>query len=211
MINGNLKSIILYVGSLSRRCPSFLLLKSRAFFCLSCSYIDSFVFVGWVCDRIFVLPALIAYLVNTSMKPIGNIHSDLPSPYQAHPCGLLHLPRFIAKIRKHLAGELNKEYQRNFTKGFDGFLCLHLGVDPQGVIAAVRESDTEEVLNQRLNEIFPKELNAHVWNRKLVQMGMSEMGQAKLREVKAEMEIADRDDLICFADIIDTEEGRIEA
>ena len=75
----------------------------------------------------------------------------------------------------------------------------------------MRGSDTEEALDQRLKELFPEELNAHVWNRKLAQMGMSEMGQAKLKEVKAEMEIADRDDLICFADIIDTEEGRIEA
>lgn len=153
----------------------------------------------------------LCYFNRASMKPIGNIHRDLPSPYEAHPCGLLHLPRFIAKIRKHLAGELNKEYQRNFTKGFDGFLCLHLSVDPQDVIAAVRDSQSEDDLNEKLKALFPKELNAHVWNRKLAQMGMSEMGQKKLQEVKAEMEIADRDDLLCFADIIDVEEGRIEA
>ena len=35
--------------------------------------------------------------------PTGAILRDLPSPYEAHPCGLLHLPRFLAKIRKHLA------------------------------------------------------------------------------------------------------------
>ena len=72
--------------------------------------------------------------------PTGAILRDLPSPYEAHSCGLLHLPRFLAKIRKHLADELPRSYQRNFTKGFDGFLCLHLGVDPQDIINVVRDS-----------------------------------------------------------------------
>lgn len=145
------------------------------------------------------------------MQPIGNVHRDLPSPYQAHPCGLLHLPRFIAKIRKHLEGTLYQEYQRNFTKGFDGFLCLHLGIDPQDIINAVRETESDVSLDEKLRALFPEDLRAHVWNRKLVQMGMSEMGRNKLEEVKAQMGIAHREDLLCFADIIDVEEGRIEA
>ena len=49
--------------------------------------------------------------------PTGVTLLDLPSPYEAHACGLLHLPRFIAKIKKHLSGNLPKSYQRNFTKG----------------------------------------------------------------------------------------------
>ena len=75
--------------------------------------------------------------------PTGETLLDLPSPYQAdQPTGLLHFPRFIAKIRKHLAGELPKSYQRNFTKGFDGFLCLHLGVEPEDVIECVKNSNS---------------------------------------------------------------------
>ena len=89
--------------------------------------------------------------------PTGAILRDLPSPYEAHSCGLLHLPRFLAKIRKHLAGELPKSYQRNFTKGFDGFLCLHLGVDPQEIIRAVRDSSNEEEVERRLAEMIPSE------------------------------------------------------
>jgi hypothetical protein len=141
--------------------------------------------------------------------PTGAILRDLPSPYIPHPCGLLHLPRFIAKIRKHLANELPKSYQRNFTKGFDGFLCLHLGIDPQDVIEIVKTSTSDEEVNKRLAEIFPKDLKINVWNRKLCQMGMSEMGREKLKEVKAQMGISDRNDIISFADMIDVDEGRL--
>mgnify|MGYP001173364254 CR=1 FL=1 len=141
--------------------------------------------------------------------PTGAILSDLPSPYQAHKNGLLHLPRFIAKIRKHLADELPKSYQRNFTKGFDGFLCLHLGIDPKDVVSAVLESEGEEELEERLLEILPQKLRVHVWNRKLVQMGMSQMGREKLAEVKQDMGIPEREDLISFADLIEYDEGRI--
>ena len=38
--------------------------------------------------------------------PTGETCLDLPSPYQAHPCGLLHLPRFLAKnVRTDAVGQ----------------------------------------------------------------------------------------------------------
>lgn len=145
----------------------------------------------------------------TKIGPTGETLLTLPSPYLAHRCGLLHLPRFIAKIRQSLAGNLPKSYQRNFTKGFDGFLCLHLGVEPQQIIELVRTSGSEEELDQGLMAIFPADLKAHVWNRKLVQTGMSEMGREKLQEVKTQLGVPDRDDLVSFADMIDYDEERI--
>jgi hypothetical protein len=147
---------------------------------------------------------------NITEGPTGAILLDLPSPYQAHPCGLLHLPRFLAKIRKHLQGELPPSYQRNFTKGFDGFLCLHLGIDPQVVVDCVRESSTEFELNDRLMNLFPEDLKAHLWNRKVVQMGMSDMALEKLEEIKADLGANTRKDLKSFADVIDFDEGKIE-
>ena len=77
-------------------------------------------------------------------------------------------------------------------------------------LAAVKESDGDEHLEQLLKEIFPQELHTHVWNRKLVQMGMSQMGRQKLAEVKQDMDISDREDLISFADLIEYDEGRIQ-
>jgi hypothetical protein len=122
---------------------------------------------------------------------------------------MLHLPRFIAKIRKHLKGELPKSYQRNFCKGFDRFLCLHLGVDPEQVIQCVRESHTDEELTTRLLNLFPTDLRVHVWNRELVQKGMSEMGKEALDDAKRKMGAQHRTDIISFADMIDFDEGRI--
>ncbi len=140
----------------------------------------------------------------------GEILHDLPSAYIPHACGLLHLPRFIAKIRKHLAGELPKSYQRNFTRGFDGFLCLHLGIEPTAVIETVRTSNSNEELDRRLLELFPDDLRVHQWNRELVQKGMSQMGRESLEAAKQKMGISHRTDLISFADMIDFDEGRIQ-
>ncbi|MDA7699573.1 DUF5069 domain-containing protein [bacterium] len=141
--------------------------------------------------------------------PTGESCLDLPSPYQAHSCGLLHLPRFLAKIRKHLQGSLPKSYQRNFTKGFDGFLCLHLGLEPQQIIDCVKCTDGEEELDACLMTIFPANLKAHVWNRKVVQMGTADMAKEKLIEVRKNLDASSRDDLISFADIIDFDERKI--
>ena len=136
--------------------------------------------------------------------------ADLPSPYLPHPAfGLLHLPRFIAKIRLHLKDELPKGYQRNFTRGFDGFLCLHLGVDPKEVIEIVRTSACDEEITERLKAIFPEELKPHIWNRKLVQMGMSEEGRKALQKSRDHMGVSERMDIKSFADMIEYDEGRL--
>jgi hypothetical protein len=153
-------------------------------------------------------------MTQTTETPItyntGDVLYDLPSPYLADRVfGLLHLPRFLAKIRKHLAGALPKSYQRNFTKGFDGFLCLHLGLDPQAIIEIVRLHENDDAVLEALKAILPSDISAPVWNRKLVQIGMSPTGQAKLQEIKTQMGLVDRPDLLSFADIIEVDENRL--
>ena len=85
----------------------------------------------------------------------GEVHRDLPPPYIPHACGLLHLPRFIAKAKKSVKGELGKSYQRNYKKGFDRFLCLHIGIEPEQVEEIVRSSadDAETATVARLHEL----------------------------------------------------------
>ena len=145
------------------------------------------------------------------LGPTGAICFDLPSPYEAHPCGLLYLPRFIAKCRKHLAGELPKSYQKNFCRGLDRFLSTHLGIDPKEVLAAVEKSgDDDAELDRLLEELFPGELNAADWNREVVHKGKTEMGREFLAESLTNMgcpeKIGEIDSVI---DMIDFDEGRI--
>lgn len=144
-----------------------------------------------------------------SRPDTGVVHHDLPSPYIPHTCGLLHLPRFIAKAKKAVKGKLGKSYQRNYKRGFDRFLCLHLHIDPDQVEEIVRASETDEEIDKRLAEILPEDLRIAKWNRELVQKGMSVMGRQALESVKGKMDIADRDDLLCFADMIEFDEERI--
>lgn len=140
----------------------------------------------------------------------GEIHRDLPSPYVPHACGLLHLPRFIAKAKKAVRGELGKSYQRNYKKGFDRFLCLHIGIEPdavEAIVAACGDDDAE--IDRRLLAVFPSDLRVAKWNREVVQKGLSEMGRQALADAKRKMGIESRDDLLTFADMIEFDEGRI--
>ena len=144
------------------------------------------------------------------LGPTGEICFDLPSPYEAHACGLLHLPRFIAKIRKHLAGELPKSYQKNFCRGFDRFLCMHLGIEPQSVVDAVRESSDEDNLAERLNALFPEDLRAADWNREVIHKGMTEAGREFLAESLTNMGCKEKiGSIVSVCDMIDLDEGRI--
>ncbi len=136
---------------------------------------------------------------------------NLPSAYLPDPIfGLMHLPRFLAKVRHQLAGTLPSSYQKNFTKGFDGLLCLHLGIEPGEVIEIVKESSNEAEVYQRLRSLFPEDVKAHTWNRFFVQMGLTGESKQRLEDVKAQSGLGHRTDIITFADLIEFDEGRIE-
>lgn len=146
-----------------------------------------------------------------NLGPTGAILYDLPSPYVPHQAtGLLHLPRFIAKIRKDLKGELPASYQRNFCRGFDRFLCMHLGIEPQDVVAIVKQAgDDDAAVDAGLLSILPEDRRVAKWNREIVQKGMSELGRETLQQAKDNMGAGDREDIISFADVIDLDEDRI--
>src|SRR5271170_579815 len=57
--------------------------------------------------------------------------------------GWVYLPRFIDKIRLHLAGKLHPDYQENFTKGFDGAWLKTAGVTAEQMIEVVKNSTTD--------------------------------------------------------------------
>ena len=154
-------------------------------------------------------------------KPIpgssGEILTDLPSAYQPHAdTGLLHLPRLLAKcayVKQH--GSLPASYARNYLRGMDRFLCLHLGVDPAAVERIVHEcldagrDDAER--DRRLSALFPADLRVAKWNRSYVQKGMTPNGREFIKEALTAMGCADRvDQIVSVVDLIEFDEGRIE-
>src|SRR5208282_6365549 len=96
---------------------------------------------------------------------------------------LLYLPRFIAKckyVKEH--GALPASYAKNFKRGIDRFLCLHLGIDPSDVERIVLEAADDEQIERGLTRLLPADVRAAKWNRELVQKGMTESGREFLRE-----------------------------
>src|SRR5579862_2094192 len=60
-------------------------------------------------------------------------------------CGWVWLPRFVDKIRLHLAGKLHKDYQENFTKDkcLDGAWLKAAGITEEAFIQVVQNSITD--------------------------------------------------------------------
>jgi len=150
-------------------------------------------------------------------KPIpgssGEVLTSLPSAYQPHAgTGLLHLPRFLAKcryIKKH--GALPASYAKNYKRGMDRFLSLHLGIEPAAVEKIVFESTTDEEIDAKLKTLFPAEVRAAKWNRDYIQKGMTPAGREFIKEALTNMGCADRaEQILSVPDLIEFDEGRIE-
>ena len=58
--------------------------------------------------------------------------------------GWPHLPRYVDKIRLHLAGKLHADYQQNFgTRGFDKSWLEAAGVTHSQMVEVVQRSVTD--------------------------------------------------------------------
>jgi len=149
-------------------------------------------------------------------KPIpgstGEVLTSLPSPYLPHAAtGLLYLPRFIAKCRYvKTHGALPASYAKNYKRGCDRFLSQHLGLEPATIEKIVQASSDDATVETHLKEILPADVRAAEWNRRLVQMGMTEAGREFLLTALTAMGCADRAaDIRSVPDLIDFDEGRI--
>ena len=143
--------------------------------------------------------------------------TDLPSPYLPHAAtGLLYLPRFLAKcryVKEH--GALPPSYAKNYKRGLDRFLCVHLGVDPaavEAIVHACMDSGASDAERDRLLlQLFPNDVRAAKWNRELVQKGMTTAGREFMKIALQAMGCEDRvDDIKSVPDLIDFDEGRID-
>jgi hypothetical protein len=126
--------------------------------------------------------------------------------------GWHYLPRYIDKIRLHLAGKLHSDYTENLGKGFDGFWLKAAGVAHEQMIGVVKNSLTDGQVcdwvrqNVKRSDAQKAALWAEILSRP--KAGDPEaLARFKLR--KEQSGIAHRDEIKTFVDYIDADEKRI--
>jgi hypothetical protein len=126
--------------------------------------------------------------------------------------GWPHLPRYIDKIRLHLAGKLHPDYQPNLGKGFDGGWCKAAGVTHEQMIELVRKSITDGEIcdwvkkNVKKSPADKAALLQHMLNYPKAD---DAEGIARLKMRKEQCGLTHRDDIKCFVDFIDADEKRL--
>jgi hypothetical protein len=126
--------------------------------------------------------------------------------------GWMHLPRYIDKIRLHLAGKLPADYQPNLGQGFDGMWARAAGVTHAQMVAVVQSSITDgEVCDWvRLNvQKSATEKRAHGEEMLAYPPASDAAAQARFQQRKQEFGLAHRDEIRCFVDLIDADEKRL--
>jgi len=125
--------------------------------------------------------------------------------------GWMHLPRYVDKIRLHLAGRLHPDYQPNFGKGFDGKWLKAAGVTHEQMIEVVRNSITDGEVCDWVRENANKsalEKAAHAQSMLDYPKADDDAMQARLKMRKEQAGLAQRDDIRSFVDFIDVDEKR---
>jgi hypothetical protein len=126
--------------------------------------------------------------------------------------GWSYLPRYIDKIRLHLAGKLHADYQENLGKGFDGMWLKCASVTHEQMIDVVKKSITDgEVCDwvRRNAKKSPAEKAAHAKDMLSRPPANDAEAVARLKLRKEQSGIAHRDDIKTFVDYIDADEKRL--
>lgn len=127
-------------------------------------------------------------------------------------CGWMHLPRYIDKIRLHLAGKLHADYQPNFGAGFDGQWLKATGVTHEQMIEIVKGSITDgEVCDWVQKNVKKTEAEKRAHAEAMLNYPKADDAamQDRLKTRKANAGLSHRDDLKSFVDFIDADEKRI--
>ncbi len=127
-------------------------------------------------------------------------------------CGWMHLPRYIDKIRLHLAGRLHEDYQPNFGKGFDGMWLSAAGFTHSDFVELVSNT----ICDGQIADWVAKNCKASQTEKDAHAAGMfdypkagDEAAMERLRLRKKQAGLAHRDDIKVFVDFIDADEHRI--
>jgi hypothetical protein len=124
--------------------------------------------------------------------------------------GWVYLPRFIDKIRLHLAGKLSADYADNFTKGFDGLWLKASGLTAEQFIGVVKNSITDgEVCDWVRQNVKRSAEEKATFNNYVLNRGNdADDTKARLKQRKEQAGITHRDDVKTFVDLIEADEKR---
>ncbi len=124
--------------------------------------------------------------------------------------GWAYLPRFVDKIRLHLAGRLHADYQQNFAvRGFDAQWLVAAGLESAPFIEMVKGTVTDgevcDWVRRHVNAAKRESFNR--WVLTYGSEGDPEL-LARLKMRKEQSGLSHRDDIQTFADYIDADEKR---
>ena len=126
--------------------------------------------------------------------------------------GWPHLPRYIDKIRLHLAGQLHPDYQPNLGKGFDGRWLAAAGLTHEEFLAVVKTSLTDGQICDWVRthvKKSPAEKAALLAALLDYPKASDAESLARLKMRKEQSALAHRDDIQTFVDYIDADEKRL--
>ena len=126
-------------------------------------------------------------------------------------CGWMHLPRYIDKIRLHLAGKLHPDYQPNFGKGFDGRWLEAAGLKHEQFIEVVKNTASDGEVCDWIRQNVKKseaEKRAHTEAMLNYPKADDQAMQDRLKQRKEAAGLAHRSDIKTFVDFIDADEKR---
>ena len=126
--------------------------------------------------------------------------------------GWSDLPRFVDKIRLHLAGKLPADYAENFAhKGFDAKWLLAAGLTVEQFVALVQGTVTDgQVCDWVAKNVRKSAVEKAAFNQAVLDYGRGDDPalKARLQMRKEQSGLGHRDDLQCFVDYIDADEKR---
>ena len=125
--------------------------------------------------------------------------------------GWIYLPRFVDKIRLHLAGKLHPDYQQNFAKrGFDDQWLKAAGVTADQFIEVVRQSITDGEVCDWVQKHVSRAAEQSVFTQFILNHGRENEPELRkrLQMRKEQAGIAHREEIQTFIDFIDVDEKR---
>jgi len=127
-------------------------------------------------------------------------------------CGWMHLPRYVDKIRLHLAGKLHKDYLDNLGKGFDARWLEAAGLTHEQFVEIVKGTIIDgQVADWVLKNVKKPETVKAAHRERMLHYPKpgDQTMEARLKMRKEQAGLAHRDDIRGFVDFIDADEKRI--